>query len=154
MLQLTKRTEYGMLALVHMLDRDGEYVSVREICERYPLPKRTVAEVLKDLARNGVVESQRGAGGGYTLARSPDEITLGHVVSALEGAPALTSCESALVLKNGGCEVQPSCPIRSPIHRVRERLWQMLEHTTLRSLVASGGHVPLHTAAASAPHAP
>lgn len=134
MLQLTKRTEYGLLALIHMADRDGGVVSVREICERYPLPKRTVAEVLKDLHRSELVESLRGSAGGYTLARPAEAITLGQVVAALEGAPALTSCESPLVLKNGGCEVQPICPIRSPIHRVRERLWQMLEHTTLRSL--------------------
>ena len=134
MLQLTKRTEYGLLALIHIADREGGVVSVREICERYPLPKRTVAEVLKDLHRSALVESMRGSAGGYTLSRSADEITLGQVVAALEGAPALTSCESPLVLKNGGCEVEPICPIRSPIQRVRERLWQMLEHTTLRSL--------------------
>jgi hypothetical protein len=60
-------------------------------------------------------------------------------VAALEGAPELTSCEAPLVLKAGGCEVQPMCPIRSPIHRVRERLWRMLEHTTLRSLQSGAG---------------
>lgn len=145
MLQLTKRTEYGLLALVHLVDRDGA-ISVREICERYPLPRRTVAEVLKDLQHAGVVESQRGSAGGYSLARRPEEITLGDVVAALEGAPPLTTCESPIVLKNGGCEVQPMCPIKSPIHRVRERLWQMLEHTTLRSLVANAPLVPMSTA--------
>ncbi len=149
MLQLTKRTEYGLLALVHLVDRAGA-ISVREICERYPLPRRTVAEVLKDLQHAGVVESQRGSAGGYSLSRSPEEITLGDVVAALEGAPPLTTCESPIVLKNGGCEVQPMCPIKSPIHRVRERLWQMLEHTTLRSLVASHPLVAVSPTAAQA----
>jgi Rrf2 family protein len=149
MLQLTKRTEYGLLALVHLVDRNGA-ISVREICERYPLPRRTVAEVLKDLQHAGVVESQRGSAGGYSLSRSPEEITLGDVVAALEGAPPLTTCESPIVLKNGGCEVQPMCPIKSPIHRVRERLWQMLEHTTLRSLVASHPLVAVSPTAAQA----
>ena len=134
MLQLTRRTEYGLLALVHIADREGRVVSVREICERFPLPRRMVAEVLKDLHHCALVESQRGSSGGYTLARRPEDITLGQVVAALEGAPALTTCESPIVMKSGGCEVQPMCPIRSPIHRVRERLWQMLEHTTLSSL--------------------
>jgi Rrf2 family protein len=152
MLQLTRRTEYGLLALVHMADRDGQFVSVREICERYPLPKRTVAEVLKDLQRSSLIASQRGSAGGYALARTPESITLGQVVAALEGAPALTTCESPLVLRHGGCEVEPMCPIRSPIQRVRERLWQMLEHTTLRSLqtqplIALPGGAPLSAAA-------
>lgn len=152
MLQLTKRTEYGLLALVHLVDREGAVVSVREICERYPLPRRTVAEVLKDLQHAGVVESQRGSAGGYTLARTPDAITLGDVVAALEGAPPLTTCESPIVLKNGGCEVQPMCPIKSPIHRVRERLWQMLQHTSLLSLVASAPHVLVSTPTPGAGH--
>ena len=51
MIQLTKRTEYGLIALVHMADREGQIVSVREIAERYPIPRRLLAEVLKDLCR-------------------------------------------------------------------------------------------------------
>jgi Rrf2 family protein len=145
MLQLTKRTEYGLLAMVHMVDRDGAFVSVREICERYPIPRRTVAEVLKELQHASLVDSHRGAAGGYTLARAPEDITLGHVVSALEGSPPLTSCEAPILVKLGGCEVQPTCPIRSPIHRVRERLWHMLEHTTLRSLVSTSGFTEVET---------
>lgn len=134
MLQLTKRTEYGLIALVHLADREGEVVSVREVCERYPVPRRLMAEVLKDLARLDLVESQRGATGGYSLARSPDAITLGEVVTALEGSPALTSCSSLAPAKNGSCNVEPTCPIRSPIHRLRERIWRLLEMTTLRSM--------------------
>jgi len=140
MLQLTKRTEYGLIALVHIAERGvaargAEFVSVREICDRYPIPRRLVAEVLKVLQKHAIVESQRGAAGGYSLARRPDDITLGQIVAALEGAPELTSCESPIVLKSGGCEVHSTCPIRSPVHRVREQLWGLLEHTTLRSLL-------------------
>ena len=49
MLQLTKRTEYGLIALVHLADHEGEVVSAREIGEFYPVPKRLLAEVLKGL---------------------------------------------------------------------------------------------------------
>lgn len=149
MLQLTKRTEYGLIALVHMVDRGGECVSVREVCERYPVPKRLLAEVLKDLCHADMIESQRGSTGGYTLARPAEEITLGQIVAALEGAPPLTSCEAPAVLKHGGCDVHPLCPIRSPIQRVREALWQMLERTTLRSLVDDRGRVALETVSSS-----
>jgi len=134
MLQLTKRTEYGLIALVHMVDRGGEPISVRELCERNPVPKRVMAEVLKDLGRSDLVESHRGATGGYSLARAPEAITLGEIIAALEGAPALTNCEVSSTLRSGACEVKPSCPIRSPLQRVHERLWDLLEHTTLRSL--------------------
>ncbi len=136
MLQLTKRAEYGLIALVHMVDHGSEPVSVREISERYPVPRRLMAEVLKALGRSSLVESHRGSGGGYTLARAPEEITLGEVVSVLEGAPNLTNCEMPAVLRQGGCEVKPTCPIRSPIRRVHEHLWDLLDRTTLRALAA------------------
>jgi Rrf2 family protein len=134
MLQLTKRTEYGLIALVHMVDRGGEPLSVRELSERNPIPKRVLAEVLKDLTHSSLVESHRGAAGGYTLARAPESITLGEVIAALEGAPSLTNCELPTALRLGACEVKPTCPIRSPIQRVHEHLWDLLERTTLRSL--------------------
>ena len=153
MLQLTKRTEYGLIALVHMADREGRFVSVRELCERYPLPRRLLAEVLKDLNRSDLVESQRGAQGGYALAASPDAITLAQVVEALEGAPALTSCRTLAPATGGNCEVEPTCPIRSPIHVIRERLWKLMEVTTLRSLSQSGGAKTVAAELASTPSA-
>ena len=149
MLQLTKRTEYGLIALVHMVDCQGELVSVRELTERYRVPRRLLAEVLKDLGRSDLVESHRGASGGYTLARRPDRITLGDVVVALEGSPNLISCELPTLLPQSDCEVKPTCPIRSPIQRVHERLLDLLERTTLRSL--ADGPAPLHARADAAP---
>jgi Rrf2 family protein len=156
MLQLTKRTEYGLIALVHMADRVGRansagrdaVVSVREISERYPIPRRLLAEVLKDLAHAGLVESQRGATGGYALTRSPDELTLAEIVSALEGSPALTSCESHEGAHDT-CGVVPVCPIRSPLARIRAGIWSLMERTTLRSLLHAGPAIRLQESLSS-----
>jgi Rrf2 family protein len=134
MLQLTKKTEYGLIALVHLVGRGDEFVSAREICDHYPVPRRLVAEVLKDLCRVGLVDSQRGAGGGYTLARPADSISLAEIVEALEGAPTLTSCEQLSPARNGICDVEPTCPIRSPIHTIRERIWKLMRETPLSSI--------------------
>lgn len=166
MLQLTKRTEYGLIALVHMAGRgtcptvDGlgasgasgipaldagsgqapsgvpgaVFVSGREIAERYSVPRRLVGEALKDLTRAGLVISQRGATGGYSLARPAEEISLGQIVAALEGQPTLASCESLSPSRGGECDIERHCPIRSPIHRIRERIWQLMERTTLRAI--------------------
>lgn len=136
MLQLTKRTEYGLIALVHLADREGEFVSVREIAERYPVPRRLLAEVLKELGRADLVESQRGSSGGYALARAPEAITLSEVVAALEGEPGLTSCRPLEASHGSTCEIEPTCPIRSPIHRIRDHLWGLMQRTTLRSLAS------------------
>jgi Rrf2 family protein len=153
MLQLTKRTEYGLIALVAMVGRRGEYVSAREISEHYNVPRRLLAEVLKDLSRSALVESQRGAAGGYALARSADDITVGEVVAALEGAPSLSSCESLEPFRRGECDLEAVCPIRSPLQVIREGIWKLMEKTTLRSLVRSTLRAGAAPAAAAAPQA-
>lgn len=158
MIQLTKRTEYGLIALVHLADKGGAFVSVREIADHYPVPKRLLAEVLKDLSRAELVESARGKDGGYALRRAPEHITLAHVVAALEGRPSVSSCEAthapaelehalapaeAGAPKSSACGLEPVCPIRSPLHRVRDGIWGLMERTTLRSLVEPSRLVPL-----------
>lgn len=134
MLQLNKRTEYGLIALTHLAGCEGGVVSVREIAERYSVPRRLLAEVLKELVRAGHVEGHRGATGGYALSRPAQDITLGEVVAALEGRPSIASCESLPMLRAGTCDVEPRCPIKSPIQRIRAGLWNLMQRTTLRDL--------------------
>ncbi|MSR63663.1 MAG: Rrf2 family transcriptional regulator [Planctomycetes bacterium] len=136
MLQLTKRTEYGLIALTHLAHRAGSVCSVREICDSYPIPRRLVAEVLKDLCHAQLVLSHRGSSGGYSLARLPEAISVGDVVAALEGHPSLTSCASLGRFTAQTCNVERVCPIRSPIETLRVELWRMLSRKTLRDLLA------------------
>jgi Rrf2 family protein len=136
MLQLTKKTEYGLIALTHLARRAGSISSVREVCDSYPVPRRLVAEVLKDLCHAGLVLSHRGATGGYSLARTPEEISVGDVVGALEGHPSLTSCSSLGLYVAHACDVEQVCPIRSPIETLRSELWRLLKRTTLRDLLS------------------
>ena len=136
MLQLTKRTEYGLIAMVHLATPAPEPVSAREIAETYNVPRRLLAEVLKDLCREGLVESTRGAQGGYSLARPAEDVSVGQVVAALEGRPSMSSCESLGAWHNvtKSCDVEPRCPIRSPLHQIRDGIWRLMENTSLRSL--------------------
>jgi Rrf2 family protein len=140
MLQLTKRTEYALIAMTHLARRQGACISVRELCEQYPIPRRFVAEVLKELCRANLVESQRGANGGYSLTRPAASIDLGQVVEALEGEPSITSCGPDTPTTNGECDVELSCPIKNPILRVRRQIIELLEQTTLADLIS-----PVHT---------
>jgi Rrf2 family protein len=150
MLQLTKRAEYGLIALVHLVEREGVFVSSREISERYSVPRRLLAEVLKDLCRAHLVDSHRGASGGYTLHRPAAAITLGEVVTALEGAPALTECEALGIYAAGSCELEPRCPIKSPIERLRAGIWSLLQRTTLHDLAHNAIRTEADTSAVRA----
>lgn len=134
MLQLTKRSEYGLIALVHLTDRRGEVVSSREIAERYGVPKRLLAEVLKDLCRARILESTRGTQGGYSLAHPAARISLGQVVGALDGEVALTPCEDLRSYLEGSCDVEANCPIQRPLDRLRAGIWGLLQRTSLEDL--------------------
>jgi Rrf2 family protein len=120
MLQLTKRTEYALIALSHLAASGGRVVSVREICDAHPLPRRVVAEALKALCRSRLVASRRGASGGYRLARPADAIRLREVLEALEGlAPDLAARST-----------------HGAVGRIRADIRSLLERTTLDELAA------------------
>lgn len=162
MFQLTKRTEYGLIALTHLASAKGQVTSAREITERFSLPQRLLAEVLKDLCRAELVTSHRGANGGYSIARTAEQISIGDVVRILEEGPLVAICESpvhtalpaskAVTIESSksaadsasrrsvstkSCELESTCPIRGPIHRLHNGLWNLLDHTSLSDLTRS-----------------
>lgn len=141
MLRLTKRAEYGLTALVHLTDHTGEVVSARRISEHYKLPYRLVGEALKDLCRAGHLRSLRGSSGGYQLAQPAGSLTVGEAIAAIEGVPALPDCEAKALVglgfgALGDLDVESSCIIRSPLHRIQEDIWRQFERTTLEELAA------------------
>jgi Rrf2 family protein len=107
MLRLTRRSEYGLMALAFLASRPGAYCSVREIVEELKMPKRLLAEVLKELSRAQVVEATRGPGGGYRLLNPAEDIPLARIVEVLEGPVAMTDCMA------DHCELEASCIIQT-----------------------------------------
>jgi Rrf2 family protein len=114
-LNLTKRVDYGLIALTHLAairptasgsdevwsNPSGECApasvprpSVREVAEAYHMSQPLLANVMKDLARLGFVRSVRGTKGGYELAVAPEGLSVGRVVEALEGPLRLTECSN------------------------------------------------------------
>ena len=87
MLQITKRSEYGLIALSYLAGKNGRYCPIREITSALSIPRRILGEVFKDLLNAGVIRVARGPGGGYRLSEPPDQIALSRLVEALEGSP-------------------------------------------------------------------
>jgi len=86
-MRLSKRTEYGIMATARLADRARSgpgYLQSREISENEQLPGKFLESILLALKSAGILESKVGAGGGYRLIRSPEELTLSEIVSVLE----------------------------------------------------------------------
>lgn len=134
MLQLTRKTEYALIAIAQLARVGPRVVSAREIAEEHMVPLPLLMNVLKKLNRAGVVNSMRGARGGYVLATRPEELTLADVIEAVEGPVHLTRC--ANLNEEGGrvCGLESSCPIRRSLVRVHQRLHGFLRGVTVAEI--------------------
>lgn len=110
MIRITKTTDYGIVLLTHMAERPEHRFNAPELAQGAQLPLPMVSKILKTLAREGLLASHRGASGGYSLARSPEEIPVSAVINALEGPIAITECIDD---SPGECAQEPVCPLRS-----------------------------------------
>jgi Rrf2 family protein len=134
-MKLSVRGEYALRALLVLgLNYGQPVVRIQTISEQQNIPQRFLEQILNDLKSAGVVESKRGAGGGYRLARRPDEITLAAVVRHIEGALAPVSCVSERFYEKCSCPDESRCAIRSVMKEVREAIVRIAEKVTVAEL--------------------
>jgi Rrf2 family cysteine metabolism transcriptional repressor len=99
-LKISAKTEYACIAMLELAEHygSGEPVRIRSIADEHGIPSRFLVQILLQLKGAGFVTSTRGASGGYQLVKPPDEISLGEVMSVIEGADepinSSASCES------------------------------------------------------------
>ncbi len=109
--------------------------NARELAAQAGLPLPVVSKILKALTREGFLVSQRGARGGYALARRPEDISVASIIDALEGPIALTECGTEL---HGACERESRCAVRQPWQQINRELRKTLERVRLSDLAAPG----------------
>jgi len=138
MLALTKKTEYALIAMSHLAAREDAVVSAREIAQASGVPLPILTNILKTLTHAGIVRSTRGASGGYGLAKQVDTITLHKLIETIEGPFQLVQCALTGNGSNNSkspCELEPSCPIRTPVYKIHDRLRDFLDAVTLADLM-------------------
>lgn len=126
MMKLTKRADYGLIALKHLATHAGS-ASAADIAELYHMSVPLMAKVLQKLAKNGLVAARHGSSGGYTLARDPRQISALDVIRAIDGPLFITSC----VTSRGNCDVSSTCSIREPLRRVNDSILEVLGKVTI-----------------------
>jgi FeS assembly SUF system regulator len=130
MLKLGKLADYGTM-IVTVLAADPERLyPATELAERTHVAAPTVSKLLKLLTKGGLVESLRGAHGGYKLARGPAAITVADVIAAIEGPIALTQCS----VHKGDCAVESTCGVRGNWRLINTAIHQALKSVTLADM--------------------
>jgi len=144
MLKLTKKSDYGLIALRHLAEGRGTGnaaagATTKEIAEAYRIPLPLLAKVLQALCRNGFLASMQGTNGGYRLARDPRTISALEVIRAIDGPVLLADCFHG----NRECEQMSLCTVKEPLRKVHEGILKLLADITIFDLiVAADGNVP------------
>lgn len=139
---LTAKGKYGLKALVYLSQLPpGQLALVADIAEANNIPKKFLDAILGDLRNAGLVHSRKGKGGGYRLARLPEEIKVGSIVRVLDGPLAPISCASHTRYQAcEDCDVE-TCQVRHMMLSVRNAIAEVLDHTTLAQMRDAEGDV-------------
>jgi FeS assembly SUF system regulator len=149
-LKLGKLTDYATVLLAAMAVEPERLHAALELSGRTSVAAPTVAKLLKQLQRGGLVQSVRGAHGGYRLLRAPAQVTVADVIRALEGPIAVTDC----AVHDGGCAIEVGCAARAPFRLINAAVIQALEAVTLADMAASLNAAPRRPAEVSMTEVP
>jgi Rrf2 family protein len=131
MLKLTKKADYGLMAMKHLAEHAHEGAcSAKDVAEAYGIPQELLAKILQRLAKAGLLHSQHGTNGGYTLAREASSISAFEVIRVIDGPLFITSC----ITVRGECGQTDRCTIREPLRRVNQSIEQVLKGISIAAM--------------------
>jgi len=122
------KTDYGLIALKHIASLpDGSLANAREIALRFNLPPNLLAKILQNLAQSGIIESQKGSGGGYRMLQNPTNITLTQVFESIEGPVHMVMCTS----DDGCCSIEDRCTVKNGLTSLEQKFYEFFDTVTL-----------------------
>ena len=131
MLKLTKKSDYGLIALRHLaVDPTKRTATAKEIAETYHIPLPLLAKVLQKLTKDGFLRSESGAAGGYRLSRPPQAISALEVIRAIDGPVFLASCFH----EDSSCDQLSTCTVKEPLRKVHEGILALLSNISILDL--------------------
>jgi len=130
--KVNKLTDYATVVLVDMAVT-GTVRPTHAISDNTGIPLPTVAKLMKNLVRAGLVKSHRGVNGGYSLNQAADTVTVADVIEAIEGPIAITACVET---SDEHCSYETLCPVQGKWNRVNRAVTDALRDVTLSEMVA------------------
>lgn len=135
MFRLGRLTDYAVTLLSHMGSGEiGVVWAAPDLAEISGLPMPTASKILKRLAKGQLITAQRGASGGYRLARPASEITIAQIIESMDGPIAITDCSDGSL--RDGCKIQSLCPMSNGWNKVNVAMRKALSSVSLSEMVA------------------
>ncbi len=135
MFQLSKKVEYGLIAVRHMADGPpGRMFTAKEISDKYQISYDLLAKVMQKLARKGYIASYQGVNGGYTLARNPNALKVSEIINAIEEKASVTiiQCEAETP---ENCIIHSTCTIKNPLVKLQTSINKVIDELTIMEMI-------------------
>ncbi len=143
-MRLSRRSEYGLRALVDLVRHDdGAPVALAALAERNNLPTKFLEQIMAILKHGGIVRTTLGAHGGYALAADPTTVSIGRVIRLLDGALAPLPCVSLRYYSHCSCPDESTCAVRDVMIDVRDAMLEILDTETLTGLAGREGRISI-----------
>jgi FeS assembly SUF system regulator len=139
MLRIGKLTDYATVILAILAADQERLMTAAKLAQRTHIASPTVAKLLKQLHRAGLVNSTRGTHGGYQLARDPEDISAAAILDALEGPIALTECSAG----SGQCDIEHTCSVGRTWQRMSLAIRRSLDEVSLAQLAGLDHRTPV-----------
>lgn len=138
-MHITQHTDYALRVLIYVGSNPNRLSTIAEIAQRFDISRSHLMKVVNALAREGVLDSLRGKGGGLRLARAPGEIVVGDVVRRMERGFELVECLG----RSGTCLLDPGCRLKRALSEALDAFLGVLDGYTLQDLLANPATVRL-----------
>lgn len=133
-MKLASSTDFAFRLLIHVSLQDGKLVTIQEVADAFSLSYHHLTKISQLLIQNGVLEAQRGRGGGIRLAKPADEIHLDEIVLLSEPDPELVNCDGGLA---GPCKIVPVCRLRGIFTEARSAFLEVLKRYSLADVIGA-----------------
>ena len=132
-MQLSSKSRYGLKAIIEIGASNEEYVSIKTISEKYNISESYLEQIIALLKKEKLVESTRGAYGGYSLIKEPKDITLGDILRVLEGNLNVSNCTH--LDESNVCENACNCSFQYIWKKVNDGIAKVVDGITLEELI-------------------
>ncbi len=132
MLRLTKKFEYGLLAVRYIAStQNGDVATAKEIAENMNIPFELVAKTLQQMAKSGLITSVQGVKGGYRLNKPASEISFSEIADAIGEPIQLIDCET----NPSGCDAFVGCAVKKPLTKIQKRFREIFDEAKVAEIL-------------------
>ena len=131
-MKLSRRFEYAVHGLLQLASNTGkDHVLLTEIAEKQSIPESYLRKIFQALANAGIVKTQRGVNGGYTLLKKPEEITLRNIIEVIDGHPKLYSC----IGDTRKCKHYKNCSLNTNLDFIEKKFYEFFNNLNLKEII-------------------